>query len=127
MIINCFSSFRYIRIQQNPGHYAFAAAAIREKTDTRSWEEWLDHYVEVRLRGKLNLQFRQEAIGNLQTHKFVTHPGTASYEEDPMRIGLGPTAYVSHSTCSIRNISSSCGAIMSRCVICEYCHIFTRC
>ena len=42
------SSFLYIRIQQNPTHYAFAAAAGPKRKDQRSWEEWLDHYVEVR-------------------------------------------------------------------------------
>lgn len=41
-----FSSFFHIRIQQNPKHYALSDE--KDKPIEGAWEEWLDHYVEVR-------------------------------------------------------------------------------
>ena len=47
------SSFLYVRIQQNPKHYAFAAD--KNKSKEKSWDAWLDHYVSVRLSNRVVL------------------------------------------------------------------------
>jgi ATP-dependent DNA helicase HFM1/MER3 len=41
------SSFLFIRIQQNSAYYASIAQEGREQQPNRTWEEWLEHYVEV--------------------------------------------------------------------------------
>jgi hypothetical protein len=41
------SSFLFIRIQQNSAFYASIAQEGREQQPNRTWEEWLEHYVEV--------------------------------------------------------------------------------
>ncbi|ORX35643.1 Sec63 Brl domain-domain-containing protein [Kockovaella imperatae] len=61
------SSFLYVRIQQNPKHYALVAG--RDKPQNKSWDEWLDHYVEV-------------ALSKLKCHKLVTHSTETSQEEE---------------------------------------------
>ncbi|EIW65899.1 hypothetical protein TREMEDRAFT_65984 [Tremella mesenterica DSM 1558] len=70
------SSFLFIRIQQNPRHYAIPG--LKDKDSRTSWEEWLDHYVE-------------SALKALEEYDFVTHED-GDDDADYHRPGLSLTA-----------------------------------